>query len=345
MKILLFIFTLFTAIVNAQSVNLIIKDYTDNLSIDDADIYFKNSKKSYISDLDGKVEVDLSNVHPTDELIVSKKEYQNIKILVSSLPSNLTIRLEKVPEVELKEAYVTNLKVHDVLRKIIENHEKKFNVDKYYFLVDLTQDYKIDTVYENFINLNLQIKFDQGKVKAKTSGIVKNKVNRGTSPVKLSFDYSDYFKHLYVLEGIKSMYDNVLNNKYTSTNLAYTEYSGKKMYEIQLESSNGDKNNLLIDRESFAVVEYLLSLKNTINTNKNTPLIRDGIISFKYRPYLDGWVLKESEVKFKMNLQQKDKEDMQIDFLYKMNTTNFDVKPFQYFDKRIDLRENLHDRF
>lgn len=129
MKKLFYLFTLFTICLNAQIVNLKILDLSDNLPLDDADIYFKNSTKNFVSDQEGKAVVDLSNVTQNDELIVSKKDYQDAIIKVSELKPEMIIKLEKVSEVELKEAFVTNLKAEDILQKVIENYDKNFNTE------------------------------------------------------------------------------------------------------------------------------------------------------------------------------------------------------------------------
>ena len=84
-------------------------------------------------------------------------------------------------------------------------------------MVDLTQKYKIDTVYESFINLDLQFKFDKGKVKVKSSGEVKNKYEKGSSTSDLTFETSDYFKHLYLYEG----HVNILNLQVEVYNYLY----------------------------------------------------------------------------------------------------------------------------
>ncbi|WP_313359627.1 hypothetical protein [Empedobacter sp.] len=345
MKKMFLFFILFSLFVNAQIVNLIIIDVSNSLPIDDSDVYFKKSTKNFVSGKEGKAIVDLSNVDVTDELIISKKDYQDLIIKVSTIKSDLNVRLRKIPKIELEETVVSNLKPVDVLKKVIENYEKNFNVDKYYFLVDLTQKYKIDTVYESFINLDLQFKFDKGKVKVKSSGEVKNKYEKGSSTSDLTFETSDYFKHLYLYEGFKLMYKNLLKNEYINTKLVFTKYADKPMYEVYLDKSEDEKNYLLIDKESFSVVEYVLRLKNEIKTNNNYPLQRDGVMSFKYRPYLDSWVLKESEVKFTMNLVEENKEDIKIDFLYKIQTFNFDTKPFPKFMRSINLNRNIKNQF
>ena len=95
MKKLFYLFILFSMSLNAQIINLKILDF-DNLPLDDADIYFKTSTKNFISDMEGKAIVDLANVSRNDELIISKKDYQDAIIKVSELKSNLNVKLEKV---------------------------------------------------------------------------------------------------------------------------------------------------------------------------------------------------------------------------------------------------------
>lgn len=136
-----------------------------------------------------------------------------------------------------------------------------------------------------------------------------------------------------------------MDKKYKFTDLKKSSYAEKKMYEIILENDIDDKTFFLIDRETFSVVEYALQLNNVILTNKNLPLERVGHISFKYRPYNDQWVLKESEVNFRMNLKQLNKEDLMIDFMHKISSWNFSEKPFQYFNKTLNLGQDLHDQF
>lgn len=134
MKKLFYLFILFSISLNAQIINLTILDF-DNLPLDDADIYFKTSTKNFISDMHGKVVVDLSDVSGKDELIISKKDYQDAIIKISDLKTDLNVRLEKAKEIELKEAFVSNLKPADILQKVIDNYEKNYNVEKYFYLL------------------------------------------------------------------------------------------------------------------------------------------------------------------------------------------------------------------
>ena len=155
MKKLVYLFIFFAISVNAQIVNLKITDFSDNLPLDDADIYFKNSTKNFVSDQQGKAIIDLSNVSQTDELIVSKKDYQDAILKVSELKSELNIKLEKVSEVELKEAFVTNLKAEDILKKVIKNYDKNFNTEQHFYKVNFILDAVIDSVNRDFFDVDL----------------------------------------------------------------------------------------------------------------------------------------------------------------------------------------------
>ena len=346
MKYYSFVFIIIICtICQSQNIKIKVTDSNTDLPLANADLYFLYSTQNFTTDNHGIAVINLSETSENDELIVAKKNYQNVVLLVSSIKSNLNIQLNQIEEIELSEAVFTNLKAEDILRKVIENYDKNFNVDKYYFLVDLQQDLKIDNVYENSINLNLQLKLDKGKVKAKSSGIVKKKYERGVAPVEINFDKSEYFKHLYVLEAVKSTYENLNKNNFISKDLKIIEYAGKKMFEISLENKNNDKTYYLIDRETYSIVECELKINNVIATNKNTPLERVGKISYKYRPFNDKWVLKESKVIFNMNLKEFNNQDLNIDFEHKISTWNFSEKPFQHFNKNINLSENLHNLF
>ena len=345
MKFLLLIVVMLASICNAQIIEIKVTDFKTNLPLNNADVYFMHSTKYYSTNKDGKVKIELSDISPYDELFVAKKDYQNANLLVKSITPYLNVKLEKINEVMLNEALITNLTIPDILQKVIENYDSNYNVDKYYFLVDLKQDFKIDTLYHNSLNLNLQLKYNKGKLKVKTSGIVKNKIEEGKAPIKLSFEQSEYFKNLYILETLKSTYQKFIDKKYKFSDLKKSSYADKKMYEIILENDIDDKTYFLIDRETFTVVEYTLQLNNVILTNKSLPLKRVGDISFKFRPFNDKWVFKESEVKFRMNLKQVNKQDLMIDFMHKISSWNFSEKPFQHFNKTLDLGQNLHDQF
>ena len=169
MKKLVYLFIFFAISVNAQIVNLKITDFSDNLPLDDADIYFKNSTKNFVSDQHGKAIIDLSNISQADELIVSKKDYQDAILKVSDLKSELNIKLEKVSEVELQEAFITNLKAEDILKKVIENYDKNFNTDEHFYKVNFIIDEIVDSTKRDFIDLDLQLRFKKDNLNIKSN--------------------------------------------------------------------------------------------------------------------------------------------------------------------------------
>lgn len=232
MKKLFYLFTLFTICLNAQIVNLKILDLSDNLPLDDADIYFKNSTKNFVSDQEGKAVVDLSNVTQNDELIVSKKDYQDAIIKVSELKPEMIIKLEKVSEVELKEAFVTNLKAEDILQKVIENYDKNFNIEQYYFLVNFQQDLLFNNNERDFIDADLQFKFKRGDLKIKSKGIVNNEIKSGREPnsnIRLIY----YLESIYLKEKyIKQFVYLLKEKKYEESNLSLTKYGDSFVYEV-----------------------------------------------------------------------------------------------------------------
>lgn len=233
MKKLFYLFTLFTICLNAQIINLKILDLSDNLPLYDADVYFKNSTKNFVSDMKGKVVVDLNNVSQTDELIVSKKDYQDAIINVSELKSEMIIKLERVSEIELKEAFVTNLKAEDVLQKVYDNYDKNFNIEQYYFLVNFQQDLLFNNNERDFIDADLQFKFKRGDLKIKSKGIVNNEIKSGREPnsnIRLIY----YLESIYLKEKyIKQFVYLLKEKKYEESNLSLTKYGDSFVYEVK----------------------------------------------------------------------------------------------------------------
>ncbi|MEG0930954.1 hypothetical protein, partial [Algoriella sp.] len=241
MKKLFYLFILFSMSLNAQIINLKILDF-DNLPLDDADIYFKTSTKNFISDMEGKAIVDLANVSGNDELIISKKDYQDAIIKVSELKSNLNVKLEKVSEIELKEAFVSNLKSEDILKKVIDNYEKNYNVEKYYYLVDFKQNVVYDSLEREYINLDLEFKFNKDNLKIKSNKEPKEIIDVERDR-KVNIILNNYLKNISIIENLKNMFNNVIEKKYAVNKLSVSQYSDNTVYVITLE--NETKQNLL----------------------------------------------------------------------------------------------------
>ena len=332
-------------LIHAQVIKLKVTENGTNFPVDDADVYFSNSTKNYFTDLDGVASIDLSQIKSDEFLVVSKKEYDDVKVKVSDLKSLTNVKLSKVSVIELNEAVVKNLSVKEIIQKTIDNYSKNFNVDQYYFLANLRQDVKIDSNYYDILDVDLQFKFDQEKVKIKSTGKVNDRFIKGFTDVNINFDASDYLKHLYSYKNLNTLQKNLAEKKYTNVKSVITRYADKSMYEVYLDEGEKTKNYLLIDKETFSVVEYVLTLKNVEETNRAGTLNRNGTISFKYRPYLDGWVLKESDVKYLMTFSNTYRNKMNIDLDFKIKTFDFSTKTFDKYKRNVNIKSDIRNNF
>ncbi len=320
---------------NAQIINLKILDF-DNLPLDDADIYFKTSTKNFISDMEGKAIVDLANVSRNDELIISKKDYQDAIIKVSELKSNLNVKLEKVSEIELKEAFVSNLKSEDILKKVIDNYEKNYNVEKYYYLVDFKQNVVYDSLEREYINLDLEFKFNKDNLKIKSNKEPKEIIDVERDR-KVNIILNNYLKNISIIENLKNMLNNVIEKKYAVNKLSISQYSDNTVYVITLE--NDTKQNLLtIDKSAYAVIDF--TSKVFEEKDKYSGLSE---ISYKFRPYQDKWILKESSVFSKLDVDLGEKTNVVIDI--KLQVGDFNLKSFNGFNRTINPYKNIRSNF
>ena len=335
MKKLFYLFILFSMSLNAQIINLKILDF-DNLPLDDADIYFKTSTKNFISDMEGKAIVDLANVSGNDELIISKKDYQDAIIKVSELKSNLNVKLEKVSEIELKEAFVSNLKAEDILKKVIDNYEKNYNVEKYYYLVDFKQNVVYDSLEREYINLDLEFKFNKDNLKIKSNKEPKEIIDVERDR-KVNIILNNYLKNISIIENLKNMLNNVIEKNYAVNKLSVSQYSDNTVYVITLE--NDTKQNLLtIDKSTYAVIDY--TSKVFEEKDKYSGLSE---ISYKFRPYQDKWILKESSVFSKLDVDLGEKTNVVIDI--KLQVGDFNLKSFNGFNRTINPYKNIRSNF
>ena len=294
MKRLILLFTLFAICVNAQIVNIKITDFSSNFPLDDADVYFKNSTKNFVSDQEGKAVVDLSNVTQNDELIVSKKDYQDAIIKVSELKPEMVIKLEKVSEVELKEAFVTNLKAEDILQKVIENYDKNFNTEQHFYKVNFVLDAIIDSVNRDMIDVDLQFRFKKDQVKLHSNNRVNKRIiGEGLHKASM-YRMNEYFSNISLLEFVERVQKRLSEKKYDEKSVVISKYADKYMYEIELKNTKVNfVCNFLIDKETFAIVESFAKRENE-HSEKFGYTINNNEVMYKYRPYQNKWILKES---------------------------------------------------
>ncbi|CAM3312774.1 hypothetical protein [Empedobacter stercoris] len=343
MKRLILLYTLFAICVNAQIVNIKITDFSSNLPLDDADVYFKNSTKNFVSDQEGKAVVDLSNVTQNDELIVSKKDYQDAIIKVSELKPEMIIKLEKVSEVELKEAFVTNLKAEDILQKVYDNYDKNFKVDEYYFLVNFQQDLWYNKNDRDFIDADLQFKFKRGDLKIKSKGNVNNEIKSGREPnsnIRLIY----YLESIYLKEKyIKQFLGLLKEKKYEEANLSLTKYGDRFIYEVTIKTKSRDLF-LLIDKESFAVVEFYWETNIPETKYSGNEFLREAKVVYRYRPHNGNWVLKETSAIWNTTYE-KDDIKIDLDMSFNIIVNDYSLKPFPEFNKSVNEKMDIRRSF
>ncbi|MFV0158893.1 hypothetical protein OBK24_10585 [Empedobacter falsenii] len=343
MNKLFYFLTLFAICVNAQIVNVKITDFSSNFPLDAADVYFKNSTKNFVSDQEGKAVVDLSNVTQNDELIVSKKDYQDAIIKVSELKPEMIIKLEKVSEVELKEAFVTNLKAEDILQKVYDNYDKNFKVDEYYFLVNFQQDLWYNKNDRDFIDADLQFKFKRGDLKIKSKGNVNNEIKSGREPnsnIRLIY----YLESIYLKEKyIKQFLGLLKEKKYEEANLSLTKYGDRFIYEVTIKTKSRDLF-LLIDKESFAVVEFYWETNIPETKYSGNEFLREAKVVYRYRPHNGNWVLKETSAIWNTTYE-KDDIKIDLDMNFNIIVNDYSLKPFPEFNKSVNEKMDIRRSF
>ncbi len=336
---------LFTISVNGQIVNLKITDFSDNLPLDDADIYFKNSTKNFVSDLQGKVIIDLSNVSQTDELIVSKKDYQDAILKVSELKSELNIKLEKVSEVELKEAFVTNLKAEDILQKVIDNYDKNFNTEQHFYKVNFILDAVIDSVNRDFFDVDLQFRFKKDQVKISSNNIVNNRIIGEGTHQKSLYRMNEYFNHISLLDFVKKMQLRLSEKKYDEETVGISKYADRYIYEVEFKNLKADfVCTFLIDKETFAIIESSIIRKNDHNKELGYTINNNEVV-YKYRPYQNKWILKESYRNWNSTYLEDDKSQHTNDVKIKLEVKDFSTQPFPEFNKSVNEKMDIRRSF
>ncbi|MBQ0148033.1 MAG: hypothetical protein KBS93_06220, partial [Flavobacteriaceae bacterium] len=245
---------LFGISVSAQLKNIKIVDKENNSPLADSDIYFTQSTKNFISDENGKVRIDLQNISPNDELIISKKDYQNAVFKISELKADeLIIQLDKVDEIELQETFFTNLKAKDILQKVIENYEKNFNTEQHFYKVNYTLDAIIDSINRDYTDVDLQFRFKKNQVKIQSNGKVNNRIIGEGIHQKSMYRMNEYFSNISLLEFVKKMQKRLSEKMYEEESVLISKYADRYMYEIEFKNSKANFTcSFLIDKETFA---------------------------------------------------------------------------------------------
>ncbi len=346
MKKLFYVFSFFAITVNAQIINIKIVDLLDDSPMDKADVYFKNSTVNFVSDREGRVVVDLNSIHPTDELIVSKKDYQNAILKVSDLNyKDLAIQLEKVPEIELSEAFITNLRVGDILAKVIENYADNFNTEKHYYKVNFVLDAVIDSVDRDLLDVDLQFRFKKDHVKINSNNTVNHRLKGQGLHLESNYRMMHFFRNSSLLEIIQNMQNKLSAKLYEEERVLISKYANKYMYDVEFKNAKTQVTNyFLIDKETFAIVEH-----RTTQENKYFPSTDETInyheVIYKYRPYQNKWILKESSTAWNTSYVDKNKEKHALNVLINMVVNDFSYQPFPDFNQSVNEKMDIRKFF
>jgi len=337
---------LFGFSVSAQIKNIKIVDKDDNSSLANSDIYFNQSTKNFISDKDGKVIVDLNNVSPNDELIIAKKDYQNAVFKIAELKDDeLIIQLSKVDEIDLQETFFTNLKAKDILQKVIENYDKNFTTDQHFYKVNLTYDAIIDSTNRDYTDVDLQLRFKNNQVKIHSNGKANNRIVGEGMHQKWNYRLLHYFNNISLLGIIERMQKKLVEKTYDEEKVWITKYAEKYMYELEFKHNKSNVTNyFLIDKETFAIVEHIATQENHLYEKQNDFVVNFGL-TYKYRPYKNKWILKESQSSSSTIYLDEMKNKHILDVILNLEVKDFSDQPFLEFNKSVNEKMDIRKSF
>ena len=332
--------------VNAQLLQLKIVDFSDEAPLEDADIYFKESRKNFISNQDGRSTIDLENISSSDVLIVSKIDYESIELELADLKAkNIIIKLKKISTVDLKEAFVSNLKANDILQKVIDNYEKNYTSEQHYYKVNFTLEEIIDTINRDFADIDLQFRFKKNQVKVQSKGKVNERIIRDNSNINTNYTLNQYFNNISLKEIVQNTQQSLIEKHYGSDKVLVTKYADKYMYILEFKNSKDNSDVFYtIDKESFAIVEYKKSNENKlIEENDINTLFFE--INYTYRPYQNKWILKESKINWNIIFPDKNMEKHHSDIKINLEVKDFSDKPFPEFNKSVNEKMDIRKTF
>ena len=321
-------------------------DKENNSPLADSDIYFNQSTKNFISDINGNVMIDLNNVSSNDELIIAKKDYQNAIFKITELKADeLIIQLEKVDEIELQETFFTNLKAKDILQKVIDNYDNNFTTDQHFYKVNLAHDAIIDSINRDYTNVDLQLRFKNNQVKIHSNGKANNRIVGEGMHQKWNYRLLNYFNNISLLGVIERMQKKLVEKTYDEEKVWLTKYADKYMYELEFKHSKSNVTNyFLIDKETFAIVEHTTIQENQLYEKQNDFVIYYGL-TYKYRPYKNKWILKESQSSSSTIYLDDMKNKHILDRILNLEVKDFSDQPFPEFNQSINEKKDIRKSF
>lgn len=184
--------------------------------------------------------------------------------------------------------------------------------------------------------MDLEFKFNKDNLKIKSNNEV-NEIIDVKRDRKVNLILNDYFKNISIGENLKQIFNNISERKFTINQLSVSKYSENTVYVITLE--NDTKQFLLtIDKSTFAVIDFISKVTQVKDTYSSSAEIK-----YKFRPYQDKWILKESSVFSILDVDLGKETNLVIDV--KLQVGDFNLNSFKGFNKTINPYKNIRSNF
>lgn len=144
---------------------------------------------------------------------------------------------------------------------------------------------------------------------------------------------NQYFSNISLLEFIEKTLKRVSEKTYYEERVQVSKYADRYMYEIELRNSKANLTcSFLIDKETFAIVESL-SKKENKRFEESGSILNNNEVMYKYRPFQNKWILKESYKKWKSTYLDEENSKHVNDVKVYLEVKDFSKNPFPQFIK------------
>lgn len=251
----------------------------------------------------------------------------------------MIIKLEKVSEVELKEAFVTNLKAEDILQKVIENYDKNFNTEQHFYKVNFVLDAIIDSVNRDMIDVDLQLRFKKNNLKIHSNNSVNHRIVN-----EPKYGYGTNLNPILGIISLKDQLNSYLKhyNSFSHSPVNLTKYGDQLMYEFYL--FNSVYHRFLIAKDSYAVVEFIIDGEN-LKFNKEKQTVNFVNTYYKYRPYQGKYILKELMRTWSTDYKENDGSDHNVNVKINLEVKDFSTQAFPEFNKSVNEKMDIRRSF
>ncbi|HJD87089.1 MAG TPA: hypothetical protein K8W08_06490, partial [Empedobacter falsenii] len=156
---------------------------------------------------------------------------------------------------------------------------------------------------------------------------------------------NEYFSNISLLEFVKKMQKRLSEKMYEEESVLISKYADRYMYEIEFKNSKANFTcSFLIDKETFAIVESFAKRENEhFKETGNT--INNNEVMYRYRPYQNKWILKESYRNWNSTYLEEDKSQHTNDVKINLEVKDFSTQPFPEFNKSVNEKMDIRRSF